>query len=59
MQFQVFNWLINLYSPVRLKEDYHHEGYVLVFKKPYYILRLSKTTTAKADSDPDYDDIPF
>lgn len=61
MQFQVLNWLINIYKPVSLKEDYHHEGWVLVFRKPWYILKLSKKkkTDLMTNSDPDYDDIPF
>ena len=60
MQFQILGWLINLYNPIRLKEDYHHEGYVLVFRKPWYILKLEKKAVdTKTSSEPDYDDIPF
>ncbi len=58
MQFEIFGYLINLYSPVKLKADYYHEGFLLVFKKPYYILKLSKKKMMNSE-DPDYDDIPF
>ena len=59
MQFEMLGWLVNLYMPVRLKEDYHHEGYILIFRKPWYVLRLKPLKQQHAKTNSDDDDIPF
>lgn len=59
MQIKIFSRAIYLYWPVQLKMDYQHEGYVLVFKRPWYIVPGTSNTIGDSCPVEGYDDLPF
>ncbi|MEL6553579.1 MAG: hypothetical protein AAFQ63_08990 [Cyanobacteria bacterium J06621_11] len=66
MNFKLFNYHISLILPVRLEDSWELKGYVLVFRKPIEVTKLSPkkpktgTTNSNLEVPPaTFDDIPF